>query len=126
MDAKFKARIMKALRRLHHTWSPRNQAKAKAKVDAALYMCQCGCKVLCYEGTSEKNFLELCEKYKGQTILREKGDIDHIDPVMKIDAKRFSWDTVINRMFTEVDNYQYLAKPCHKVKSKAENQLRRK
>jgi hypothetical protein len=51
--------------------------------------------------------------------------VDHIDPVIPVTGFT-SWDDVVERMFSEKEGYQVLCLPCHKVKSKKENEERRK
>lgn len=50
--------------------------------------------------------------------------VDHIEPVVPISGFN-TWDEVISRMFCPVSGLQVLCKPCHKIKTKEENDLRR-
>jgi len=52
--------------------------------------------------------------------------VDHIHPVVDTQQGFVSWDVYIDRMFCELDNYQILCKQCHKVKSDAEKQERKR
>jgi hypothetical protein len=128
LDARFKNLIIKTLRTLSYRWPPRTEAKARAKVDKALYRCECNCGTYCYEGSSDENYMEYVLKYPKNKILREKGDMDHISPVVSLEGNHpyLDWNIFIERLFCKTENYQYLAKPCHKTKSKAENKLRQK
>ena len=58
-----------------------------------------------------------------QFFPRKEVQIDHIIPV--VDKEGFKdWNTYIDRLFTEVDNYQVLCLNCHQIKSQSENQER--
>jgi 5-methylcytosine-specific restriction endonuclease McrA len=48
--------------------------------------------------------------------------VDHIKPIGTCDT----WDEFVERLFCEVDNLQVLCKPCHKKKTKIDNQTNRK
>src|SRR6478735_5109605 len=50
--------------------------------------------------------------------------VDHIEPVVPVSGFN-SWDEVISRMFCPASGLQVLCKPCHKIKTKEENDLRR-
>lgn len=51
-------------------------------------------------------------------------EVDHVVPV--IGPEGFvSWDMVVERMFCEKDKLAVLCKPCHKIKSKQENEERK-
>lgn len=50
--------------------------------------------------------------------------VDHIEPVVPVSGFS-SWDEVISRMFCPVDGLQVLCKPCHAIKTKEENALRK-
>lgn len=50
---------------------------------------------------------------------------DHIVPVVPLDGFD-CWDAYIERLFCEVDGLQVLCKDCHKVKTKEENDERRR
>lgn len=97
----------------------RNAVKSRAKIGPALFRCECGeCGYAVYEGTSEKNFEALKEEFSDLWLLMEKGHVDHIVPIRE--GKReedLDWTQYIHDLFCEIDNLQYLAKPCHKDKS---------
>lgn len=50
--------------------------------------------------------------------------VDHIVPIVPVTGFT-TWDSVVERMFCEADNLQVLCKPCHKLKTALENQLRK-
>lgn len=49
--------------------------------------------------------------------------VDHLVPVVDPLTGFVDWNTYINRMFCDVSNLQAVCKACHKIKTKAENQL---
>lgn len=54
---------------------------------------------------------------------RKEVAIDHVISVVGEDGFQ-DWNTYIERLFTEVDNYQVLCTECHHIKSQSENQER--
>lgn len=100
-DPRFKTFLMRFLRKASYMWPARNEALRDAKVSWGRYKCA-----------------ECHEIYQKKDI-----DIDHVNPV--IDVKGFdSWDNVIARLFCEREGFQILCKPCHKIKTKDETDLR--
>jgi len=69
-----------------------------------------------------------CKLYQcaacGQLFPQKEVAVDHITPIVPTTGFD-SWDAVINRLYCELPNFQVLCKPCHSVKSKAENAERR-
>lgn len=123
MDTSLKNLIVGAFRKLSYRWKPRNQAKANAKVDSALYRCaKCGC--LCYEGTSEENYIEYLYQYEDYEV-KGKGAMDHIVPVIDPELGFQTLDILAERMFVPLDGWQYLCYDDHKEKSKIENEARK-
>jgi len=54
--------------------------------------------------------------------------VDHIVPLIPV-GKRLEdmeWDDVVNRLWCDESNLQIMCKPCHKQKTKIENQERRR
>jgi hypothetical protein len=123
IDAKTKARIIGALRKVSRMHPARNFRKASSRIDKALYMCE-SCSKLCYEGKSVKGFEEYKTKYNKQEIMMEKGHMDHIIPVIPTGDWEFDWNTVITNMFPPLEGWQYLCASCHKMKTKDENKFR--
>ena len=66
-----------------------------------------------------------CENCK-QCFKQSEIHIDHINPVVKIEDGFVDWNTFIGNLFCESSNLQGLCKPCHKIKTDAENVERRK
>jgi len=53
-----------------------------------------------------------------------KMQADHIEPIIPLTGFD-SWGAVIERLYCEVDGFQAMCKPCHKIKTKEENRIRR-
>lgn len=107
------------------SWEPRKIAKDKCKVDAALHRCS-KCGILCYEGSSDKNYDAYLEKYYPETVLYEGIKLDHIQPVVDPVSGFQGWDEFFAGLFCDEINYRGLCSPCHDVKSSQENKIRGK
>lgn len=64
-----------------------------------------------------------CELCHAQ-VKRQDLHGDHIEPVIEPEVGFVDFNTYINRLF--LGKIQAICKPCHKAKSKAENEIRRK
>jgi hypothetical protein len=49
--------------------------------------------------------------------------VDHIDPVIDPAVGFVSWDTVIERLFCEVEGFQVLCWACHHAKTNEERAI---
>lgn len=124
MEAKWRGRIISALRRLTFSYPPRNVAKAKQKIGPAIYTC-IKCNTCIYEGTSNKNFEKLKIDYPG--LIKGKLHMDHLDPCIPLAGFKsdyFDWTTFINNMFCEESNFQGICSSCHKDKTDKEKKRR--
>ena len=90
------------LRKISLRWPPRSQALARARIERGLYRCE-GCK----------------EERRSKEVA-----VDHIVPVVSEDGFQ-DWNTFIERLFCSVDMLQVLCHPCHDIKTKAENLVRK-
>lgn len=117
------AKIKNNLRRLSLQRKEYKQKKDSLKVDKATYSCE-HCDVYIYEGSSEKNFNELKEKYAPREVIWDKLALDHIDPVVEVGVGFTDWNTYIERLWCDPANYQGLCKNCHQVKSSGEMEER--
>ncbi len=72
-------------------------------------------------GTKPQHFR--CNLCQG-SFLSEDSQVDHIEPVVGVNGFS-SWDVYIQSLFVTRDRLQVLCKPCHKVKTQAENKHRR-
>lgn len=126
MDVKTKGKVINALRRVSWHYAPRNERKKRQKRDKALFECEL-CSKYCYEGKSQKGFTELKNKYPNKLVEMEKVQADHVSPVIPIvKGWEWSWDTFMNNLFCDIDGYQILCSQCHSIKSKTENEQRKK
>lgn len=51
--------------------------------------------------------------------------VDHLKPIVGVEGFK-SWDDFIDKLFCSVDNLQILCIPCHKLKTKEENEARKR
>jgi 5-methylcytosine-specific restriction endonuclease McrA len=65
----------------------------------------------------------VCNKPEAKSYMQA----DHIIPVIPITStlEHMSWDAVIDRHWCAPENLQAVCIPCHKLKTKEENKLRR-
>jgi hypothetical protein len=123
LDRKTHNRLLQAARKISMSWAPRVAAKQKCKVDKALYQCQL-CKSYVYEGKSPVTYDYYLQVY-GDNVLFDNFHMDHKEPVVATNTDKHSWDIYYSRLFCPEENWQGICKPCHDIKSKAEN-LQRK
>lgn len=67
-----------------------------------------------------------CEEC-GTMEAKSNVQVDHRLPLVPVDSslEQMSWDEVVERLWCDEGNLQILCKPCHQLKSKAENKERR-
>nr|BDD47185.1 hypothetical protein 3 [bacterium] len=112
-EARFRSFITSQLRKATYKWPPKNEALRRAKIKRGVYRCNA------------------C-KQEVPTSVKEKGKrkqnvfVDHINPV--IDPKKgfTTWDTFIERLFCEIENFQVLCRKCHDEKTKGEREVANK
>lgn len=121
IDKKLRNRLIQAARKISYGHPPRKTQKNKQKIDANLFQCS-KCGVLCYEGTSSDNFEKYLEQH--ENVIWEKGDMDHIIPVIDPIKGWESFDIFYERLFSPEDNWRYLCKMCHNSKTAEENRFR--
>jgi len=98
-----KSRVRSSLRKLWLYSPERREALAKARIERGVYCCSS------------------CHAHIGRKELA----VDHIEPVTPLTGFD-SWDGLIERLFCSPEGLTVLCKPCHKVKTKAENASRKK
>ena len=114
------AKIKNALRRIHMHDKQKGIAKAKCKIDAALFKCEL-CEVLIYEGSSEKNFNKMQMKYGADyEVIQAKLELDHIEPVVQPTKGYADWNTYLERLYCAPEGYQGICRDCHAEKSAEE------
>ena len=66
-----------------------------------------------------------CEEC-GEICSRKEIDIDHIEPIISLEhGFDEDWQGLILRLFCEADGLQGICKPCHRVKTMNEDEIRR-
>jgi 5-methylcytosine-specific restriction endonuclease McrA len=62
----------------------------------------------------------------GECFPTSEVQVDHVDPIVDPDIGFTSWDDFIYRLFCPKSNLQVLCKSCHTIKTKKENNTRKK
>ena len=120
------SKIKNALRRIHMHDKQKATAKAKCKIDSALFLCEIeDCKIAMYEGVSEKNFRKLAMKW-GATyeVVKAKLEMDHIEEVVEVKKGFCDWNTYIERLYCGPEGYQGLCRTHHAEKTAIESAQR--
>jgi len=115
MDSKFKGFIIGLLRRGSMRWKPAQEAINEVK---EIYYIESK------KGKKLRRVKFRCNICK-QFYSRKEIQLDHIEPVVNTKTGWESWDSYINRMFTNKSGYQVLCKGCHLEKSKSEREERK-
>lgn len=102
MTNKDQALIMKALRDYSRMWPAKAEAVRAATTKRGYRKCA------------------MCKK----EFHHAETQVDHVEPVIKPETGFTTWDEYINRLFVETKGWQVLCKPCHRVKTNAENERR--
>lgn len=95
--------LVQKLRRLSYQWPPRKAAIKKGRVSRGKYKCS------------------ICEGIFGPKQIQ----LDHILPVIDEEMGFVDFNTYIERLFCEEDNFQILCKPCHAAKTFFEQEIRK-
>lgn len=64
----------------------------------------------------------MCAKCQG-LFKKKECQLDHIEPVIPIEGFQ-NFDVHLKRLFIKANGYQALCRPCHKLKTKEENNAR--
>jgi len=115
-EAQFTSFIKGNLRRITSKWGPIQDCLREARVRRGFYICS-DCKEEVPASTRDES---------GKRV--KNVHVDHVVPVIDPDIGWVSWDSTIDRMFSERDNLQVLCYECHKLKSddeKARAKVRR-
>jgi 5-methylcytosine-specific restriction endonuclease McrA len=113
-EARFRSFIISALRAASRKWGQKYAA-----LDVAFTQRKTNKKT----GLLAKHFR--CASCNNEFIATDI-QVDHIHPVVNPKTGFTTWDDYIDRMFCEVDGYQVLCKPCHKIKTDQEKNERKK
>jgi len=118
--ARFNSFIKGALRAACSKWGPIGLCKKQANIRRGFYRCS-ACK---QEIPATLPDIYKSGKKKGQRYRRKNAIVDHIRPI--VPASGFdSWDSVVERMFCEVDNLQVMCHKCHQLKCAEEREERK-
>ncbi len=120
--AGFRSFIMSGLRDKSSRWSPKTMAKKRAR-DGKLINPK----------TGRENWANRCASCNDR-FLEKTTVVDHVKPVIPVEGFKasrrnflgYDFNEVIRRLFCEADGLQVLCKECHDIKSKKENEDRRK
>jgi len=114
--------IMNMLRKKSLFWKPKQLAMRRGRSGTVIN-----------PDTGRPNIAVICVECNTR-VAEKEAKLDHIEPV--VDPRGFlesndlfcgyNWNEIMPRMFCEVDNYQILCKECHDIKSKAENEERKR
>lgn len=96
--------LVQKLRRISYQWPYRKAALRKSRVARGKYKCT-SCE---FEHFGPKQIV-----------------LDHIDPVVDVEAGWVDWNNYIFRLFCAEEGWQVLCKQCHQAKSYLENQIRK-
>lgn len=97
-----KAWIIGALRKASYRYPPRYKAKNASKIGRNQYTCS------------------TCHGVFGTREVQ----LDHLVPVVGPDGF-VDWNSYIERMFCDEEGFAVVCKPCHQIKTQAENKERR-
>lgn len=104
-EAAFRSFIKGNLRRVTMKWGPISESLKNARTRRGFYMCA-GCAEEVPASTRDEN---------GKRV--KNALVDHIEPIIDPAVGWVSWDTTIDRMFSEAPNLQVLCYACHKIKT---------
>jgi 5-methylcytosine-specific restriction endonuclease McrA len=109
--------LIKKLRRMSIWWTPKTEALNKVKVSLEVG-----------RTLKDKPIMRVFFKCAHCEALfkRDEVDADHINPIVDPVDGMVSWDEYINGLFCDSSGFQILCKPCHKIKTDAENIIRNK
>ena len=93
--------VIATLRKASLYWKPINECRKLSKVAPKQYRCS------------------LCSS------IVDKVHIDHINPIMPLDALKIDYNVFVNNLFCDIDNLQALCNECLDKKTKEENAIRR-
>lgn len=114
--------LINMLRRKSLHWKPKQMAMRRGRSGTVIN-----------PDTGRPNIAVICAEC-GTKVAERDAKLDHVEPVVPVGGFSdsddlfcsYNWNEIMPRMFCEVDNYQILCKECHDIKSKAENEERRK
>ena len=113
-EARYNSFIKSAIRSMTSRWPVKYDALRAAQV---------GVKVNPKTGRNAMHYKCAC---CGEDFPVKEVQVDHKQPLIPTDgSSQNDWNVIINRALVEVEGFQVLCKPCHKVKTAEENNERR-
>lgn len=125
-DKKIKNLLIGAIKRVWHRHPTRLEVLQRVRMEEPRYR---------KDGSlaARLNVTYTCELCQQQCKPQKSKDypqihIDHKDPVIPIgkDQEDMTWDEFLSRLFCDLGNLQAICEVCHKEKTKAENEERRR
>ena len=108
--------IINRLRQLHRYWDQKKVARDNAKVQI---------EVGTYKNGNPKYHTMYKCAHCFEVFERQDTQMDHIEPVVELEMGFVDWNTYVERLFCNAENYQCLCKGCHKIKTNLEKELRK-
>jgi hypothetical protein len=118
--ARFNSFVKGALRGACSKWGPISTCKRAASTRRGFYRC-CACQE---EIPATLPSVYASGKKKGQAYRRKNAIVDHIEPIVPTSGW-VGWDSVVERMFVEVDGLQLMCHKCHQLKCAEERKERK-
>ena len=119
-ESRYESFIKNALRAAHRKWGPACRAKRKASTRRGFYRCaSCGDEVPATIAAVYKS-----GKKQGQAYRKKNALMDHRSPVVDPQTGFVDWNTYIERMYREEEDYDCLCDECHSQKSAEERVVR--
>lgn len=113
-EARYNSFIKSAIRSMTSRWPVKYDALRAAQV---------GVKVNPKTGRNAMHYKCAC---CGEDFPVKEVQVDHKEPLIPTDgSSQNDWNIIINRALVEIEGFQVLCKPCHKVKTAEENNERR-
>src|SRR5882672_2578252 len=104
-EARWRSFVTSALRSASRRWPPKYEAIKEAYVSTRINK---------KSGRKAKHYrCAIC----GETFPQTQIQVDHIVPL----GKGLDWNQFIEALYCEKENLQTVCKPCHKIKTKKEN-----
>lgn len=111
-EARYKSFIKSLLRSGTQRWAPIQDCLKAARVRRGYSIC-----AECQEEVP--NYIKDNGRRKKNVV------VDHIDPIVPVTGW-VNWDSVVERLFCEIENLQALCLPCHNKKCAEEREERKK
>lgn len=110
-EAAFNNFIMSFIRKGSTRWKPIQDVQKKARAGRGVYWCVGW-------GGQERHKVPVTAVIDGKR--KKNVVVDHIIPAKLPNKEDNDWQSVIDRMFVEVDGLQVLCQACHRIKTNEE------